>query len=205
MSNKNNEVHIDNIGVEFWDGGALAATFTVNYNGQSENLLEWINLDSGFLCEDSDAAFNNNDDGGLQSFDVSSDDEEYDGEAYEDFKSEVIGAVNDSLRENPISMDVLQRARDIRVGYDGKKASEDDQEEVEFDVEIDGVTYSISSSNSTAYVNGEDVVWFNFKDSEHHLGERHVLAKDVEYYGYEKAVTDRIRNLYHSQSHDYSM
>ncbi len=201
MSNKNTELHIDNVVVEFWDGGALVATFTVKYNGQSENLLEWINLENGFLCEDSDAAFNNNDDGGLQSFDVSSDDEEYDGEAYEDFKSEVIGAVNDYLRENPISMDVLQRARDIRDGYDGEKASEDDQEEVEFDVEIDGVTYSISSSNETAYVGGKDVVWFNFKDSERHLGERHVLAKDVEYYGYEKAVTDRIRDLYHSESY----
>jgi len=205
MSNKNNEVQIDNVGVESWDGGALAATFTVNYNGQSENLLEWIDLNNGLLLEDSDAAFNNNDDGGLQRFDVSSDHEEYDGEAYEDFKNEVVGAVNDYLRENPISMDVLQRARDIRDGYDGEKASEDDQEEVEFDVEIDGVTYSISSSNETAYVGGEDVIWFHFEDDERHLGEQHVWAKDVEYYGYEKAVTDRIRDLYHSQSHDYAV
>ncbi|KAB2655199.1 hypothetical protein F9K94_21850 [Brucella tritici] len=204
MSNKNNEMQIDNVGVEFWDGGALAATFTVNYNGQCENLLEWINLDNGFLCENSDAAFNNNDDGGLKSFDVSSDDEEYDGEAYEDFKSEVIGAVNDYLRENPISMDVLQRARDVRDGYDGEKTSEDDQEEVEFDVEIDGVTYSISSSNETAYVGGQEVVWLHFEDDERRRGELHVWAKDVEYYGYEKAVTDRIRDLYHSSAPAYA-
>ncbi|MGU3401537.1 hypothetical protein ACLBWS_17695 [Brucellaceae bacterium D45D] len=113
MSNKNNEVHIDNIGVEFWDGGALAATFTVNYNGQSEDLLEWIDLNDGLLCEDHSAAFNNNDDGGLQVFDVSSDDEEYDGEAYEDFKNEVIGTVNDYFRENPISIDVLEPNRKL--------------------------------------------------------------------------------------------
>lgn len=187
------EFIVENIEIEN-NEGSLFASFNVrqiDYKGDevySRGTGDWIDLDDGLLvasCSDESNMRHWPD--GLSSNDL---------EAIHDI-------VNDHLRENPISAETLQRYRDVKDGYGGEKASEEDQEEFDFDVEIDGVTYSVSASNETAYVNGEDVIWFHLEDEHRHLGEKHVLAKDVEYYGYETAVTDRIRELYHS--HDYAM
>lgn len=187
------EFIVENIEIEN-NEGCLLASFDVrqiDYKGDeiyNRSTGEWIDLDDGLLVADgSDASNMYHWPDGLSG----------------DDQGKIHDIVNDYLRESPISAQTLQRYRDIKDGYDGEKASEEDQEEFDFDVEIGGVTYSVSASNETAYVNGEDVIWFHLEDEDRHLGEKHVLAKDVEYYGYEAAVTDRIRELYHS--HDYAM
>ena len=186
-----NVITVKNIEVNDNEGD-LFAHFDVHIDGKDEPVStgEWIDLDTGLINYGPDSNFycNHNES------DFASLEDEFDED--ESPFNRIFDSVNDYLSVNPISEETLQAYRDARDGYEGEKASDEEQQEVEFDVEIAGVTYSVSSSNETAYVNGEDVVWFHLEDEHRHLGEKHVLAKDVEYHGYEAAVTERIREIY---------
>lgn len=181
METITNNIKVENIQTENFDGH-LGVTFDVIIDGEKTDLVEWIDLDDGLLIA------RGHPDGAIASGDYRFEDE---------VEEAIFDIVNDYLSDNPISEKTLQSYRDIKDGYEGEKASDEDQEETEFEFEMDGEVYSVRPSNETAYVNSEFVVWYHvYEVGNHYCGQFNVPSRAVEYYGYQKAIVDHMREIW---------